>query len=46
MCRDEENVNLKQIFLHQGPEGKLGLAGNRGRPGKKVTGIYGHRFKV
>lgn len=32
-----DNEKLRQMFLHQGPEGKQGLPGNRGRPGKKVT---------
>lgn len=32
-----DNVKLRQMFLLQGPEGKQGLPGNRGRPGKKVT---------
>lgn len=37
------NVKLKQMFLHQGPEGKQGLPGNHGRPGKKVTKTCGSK---
>ncbi len=37
-------MKLKQMFLHQGPEGKQGLPGNRGRPGKKVTKTCGSKL--